>query len=99
MCECSFSVLSVFALLTCPSLSIVLVNRLVLNLRRNDSDDSDETVQSIAILSFAVPEHSFLGNIGAPLRDGMEDYTLEGESESESDVQLQVLSDVQPKEE
>ena len=54
-------------------MSLMLTNRLVLNLRRA-GNINDSTVRSLAMLSFAEPEHSFLGNIGAPLRDGSENY-------------------------
>ena len=54
-------------------LSIILVNRLVLNLRRA-GNINNSTVPSLAMPSFAEREQSFLGNIGAPLRDGSENY-------------------------
>ena len=54
-------------------MSLVLINRLILNLRRA-GNINDSTVCSLAMPSFAEPENSFLGNIGAPLRDGSENY-------------------------
>ena len=52
----------------------MLVNRLVLNLRKAGQNDSNDTVSSLAMLSFAESRaDSFLGNIGAPLQDGYED--------------------------
>ena len=67
--------------LTCPvSLSFILINRLVLNLRRA-GNINDSTIHSLTKPSFAEPEHSFLGNIGAPLRDGSESYSCEDEGD------------------
>ena len=51
----------------------MLVNRLVLNLKRS-GNINNSTIVSLAMPSFANSEHSFLGNIGAPLRDGSENY-------------------------
>ena len=59
-------------------MSNLLVNRLVLNLRRAGNPTTNSTVPSLVTLSFAQPEQSFLGNIGAELRDGSENCDDEG---------------------
>ena len=81
-----------FVLLSCISMSFLLVNRLVLNLRRAGNADNTSAVSSLAMPSFAEPEHSILGNIGAHLRDGTEDY----EDEDERDEQDPVSHSTQP---
>ena len=60
-------------------MSNLLVNRLVLNLRRAGNPTTNSTVPSLVMPSFAQPEQSFLGNIGAELRDGSEKYDGEGD--------------------
>ena len=69
-----------------PSVSLMLVNRMVLNLRRASNSD-DNTLSSLAVLSFAEPTDSILENIGVPLREGSEDHDCEGEVADPNEVQ------------
>ena len=73
-------------------MSLVLVNRLVMNLRRTGKlDNINDTVYTTALPSFAEPEDSILGNIGAPLRSGTERY-------DDQDIQDQSSSEVRSEE-
>ena len=75
-------------------MSLVLVNRLVLNLQRVAGSDGSETNTSSSFtrLSFIKHDHSILGNIGATLRDGTEGRIDEDEDGSERRVSTEVLS-------
>ena len=75
----------------------MLVNRLVLNLKRSGNiNDNSSTVRSLAMPSFAEPEQTFLGNIGAPLRDGTENYDCD---DDDDEFRTTDPSDAQPGEE
>ena len=68
-------------------MSLVLVNRLVLNLRRAGSED--DTVNSLHSLpAFAQPTDSLLGNIGAPLRDGTESHVEDEDDQIPSSTEV-----------
>ena len=70
-----------------PSTSLTLVNRLVLNLRRaGNIDINSVTVPSLATPAFAETGHSVLGNIGAPLRSGSENYDLEDDDDDQLEI-------------
>ena len=82
------------------SLSVILVNRLVLSLRRA-GNANDTIVQSVSPIAFAEAEFSYLGNIGAPLHlhdgDDTEDREDEGEEDDDDDeLERQVWNDTHP---
>ncbi len=60
------------------SLSAILVNRLVLNLRKVGNEDKDN-MSTISQVGFAT--NRFLDNIGAPLRNGSEDSDFDDDVE------------------